>query len=86
MFNELCTAFGALREEVQSESQEILQHLHSLQYSIDHLVVVAAGVQGIDLVGLLRNDTAPGRAERGGPVQGGNRQRPRPRFGRGNGC
>ena len=84
-FNELRMAFGALREEVRSESREILQHLHSLQYSIDHLVVVAAGAQGIDLAGLIRDDTAPGRAERGGPVLGGNRRSPRPRFGRGNG-
>ena len=84
-FNELRTAFGALREEVRSESREILQRLHSLHYSIDHLVVVAAGAQGIDLVGLLRENAAPGGAERGGPMQGGNRCSPRPRFGQGNG-
>ena len=81
-FNELRTAFGALREEVRLESQEILQRLHSLHYSIDHLVVVAAGVQGINLV---RDNTAPGRAERGGLVQGGNRCSPCPRFSQGNG-
>ena len=84
-FNKLRTTFGALREEVRSEIREILQRLHSLHYSIDHLVVVAAGAQGIDLMGLLCDDTTPGRAERGGLVQGRSRRSPRPRFGRGSG-
>ena len=84
-FDELHTAFGALRETVRSETRDLSQYIRALHYSVDHLVVVAAGAQGIDLVGLLREDTAPGHAERGVPVQGGNRRSPRPRFGRGNG-
>ena len=84
-FDELHIAFSALRETVRSETQDLSQYIRALHYSVDHLVVVAAGAQGIDLVGLLHDDTAPGRAERGGPVQGGNRRSPRPRFGRGNG-
>ena len=85
MFDELRTAFGALRETVRSETRDLSQYICTLHYSVDHLVVVAAGAQGIDLVGLLRDDTAPGRAERGGPVQGGNCHSPCPRFSQGNG-
>ena len=64
-FDELQIALIAFLNESHTENRDILHRLESLHYSLDQLVVVVAGIQGVDLLSVLNNNLRDSDIERG---------------------
>ena len=67
------------------ENRDILRRLESLHYSLDQLVVVVAGIQGVDLLLVLNNNSQDSDIERGVQRGRGARRGLQPLPGWGNG-